>query len=42
MATVGEKKERLALKKVKVEKLKDAKAYWMYLEQEGKHCLRDI
>lgn len=41
MATVGEKKEKMAqaLKKVK---LKDAKAYWSYLEQEGKHCLRDI
>lgn len=40
MATVGEKRARLAQKKV--EKLKDAKAYWNYLEAEGKHCLRDI
>ena len=40
MATVGEKRARLAQKKV--EKLKDAKAYWTYLEAEGKHCLRDI
>lgn len=36
MATVGEKKEKMAqaLKKVK---LKDAKAYWSYLEMESKY-----
>lgn len=39
MATVGEKREKMALKK---QKLKDAKAYWAFLELEGKHCLRDI
>ena len=43
MATVGEKRARLAQKKV--EKLKDAKAYWTYLENlklEGKpHCMID-
>ncbi len=41
MAAVGEKrqKEAVAMKK---QRLKDAKAYWSYLEQEGKHCLRDI
>lgn len=40
MATVGEKRAKLAQRKV--EKLKDAKAYWKYLEQEGNKCLRDI
>lgn len=40
MATVGEKKVKLAMKKV--ERLKEPSAYWKYLEQEGKHCLRDI
>ena len=40
MAAVGEKKERLAMKKEN--RLKDPSAYWKYLEQEGKHCLRDI
>lgn len=32
MATVGEKKVREATKKV--ERLKDAKAYWVFLEQQ--------
>ena len=41
MAAVGEKKERIALSMKKM-KLKDASAYWKYLEEEGKHCLRDI
>lgn len=40
MATVGEKRVKAA--KVKAERLKDPKSYWMYLEAEGKHCLRDI
>jgi hypothetical protein len=40
MASVGEKRVRLAQKKA--EKLKDASAYWKYLEQEGNKCLRDI
>lgn len=43
MATVGEKRAKLAQRKV--EKLKDAKAYWNYLENlklEGKpHCMID-
>ena len=41
MANVGEQRVKAATKKEKI-KLKDAKSYWHYLEQEGKHCLRDI
>ena len=41
MATVGEKREKMA-QALKKAKLKDAKSYWSFLEQEGKHCLRDI
>lgn len=40
MATVGEKRARLAQKKV--QRPKDPKTYWSYLEQEGSKCLRDI
>lgn len=40
MATVGEKKVKLAMKKV--ERLKEPSAYWKYLEIEGGKCLRDI
>ena len=43
MATVGEKRAKLAQRKV--EKLKDAKGYWFYLEAEGKNAVvygRDI
>ena len=36
MATVGEKKEKMALA-LKQQKLKDAKAYWSILEMESKY-----
>ena len=41
MAAQGEKRVRLA-QALKKTKLKDAKTYWSYLEQEGNKCLRDI
>jgi hypothetical protein len=41
MATVGEKREKIQ-QTLRQQKLKDASAYWKYLEEEGRHCLRDI
>ena len=40
MAEQVEKKAKIAMRKV--ERLKDASAYWRYLETEGKpHCMID-